>query len=521
MSAMLLATLPVTGSHAFLPVVHATMMLLPMPMPCVVTVAMLESCHSIEWPLRNSAMASAPKFSMPTTLHATPLVTGSHASLAASRETMLLLPMPFDRVALSDKIKLLIEEMHSYCTPISKLLDKTPMSNLHMPVSIKRPDTSSQITQDELFGRDAIFQKTIEDIIIAKDSGKTLSVLPMVGPGGIGKTTFAQHLYNHTRIKEHFTVRVWICVSTNFDVLRLTKEILSCLPATENAGDKTANETTNLDLLQKFIEQRLKSKRFLIVLDDIWECRSSDEWEKLLAPLKKDETIGNMILVTTRFPKIVHMVTKETNPVDLRGLDPDEFWKFFQICAFGRVQDEHGDQELIDIARQISDKLKCSPLAAKTVGRLLIKKPLQEHWMKILENKQWLEEKHDNDVIPALQISYDYLPFHLKKCFSCFALFPEDYNFDKSQIIRFWDSIGIIDSTRKHKKIEDIGSDYFDELLDSGFLLKGDHNLYKMHDLLHDLSRIVSLEDCAYINCSSFKAKKHPTVYSLPIHFHA
>jgi hypothetical protein len=152
--------------------------------------------------------------------------------------------LPFDRVALSDKIKLLIEKMHSYCTPISKLLDKTPMSNLHMPASIKRPDTSSQITQDKLFGRDAIFQKTIDDIIIAKDSGKTLSVLPMVGPGGIGKTTFAQHLYNHTRIKEHFTVRVWICVSTNFDVLRLTKEILSCLPATENAEDKTANETT-------------------------------------------------------------------------------------------------------------------------------------------------------------------------------------------------------------------------------------------------------------------------------------
>ncbi|PWZ43903.1 putative disease resistance RPP13-like protein 1 [Zea mays] len=422
--------------------------------------------------------------------------------------------LPFNRVAMSNKIKLLIEELQSNSTPVSDLLKI--VSDTSNPQdsssSTKRPPTSSQITQDKLFGRDAIFQKTIEDIIIAKDSGKTLSVLPIFGLGGIGKTTFTQHLYNHTEFEKHFTVRVWICVSTNFDVLRLTKEILSCLPATENAGDKIANDTTNFDLLQKSIAERLKSKRFLIVLDDIWECSNNEEWEKLVAPFKKNDTTGNVILVTTRFQKIADLVKKETNPVDLRGLDPDEFWKFFQICAFGSIQNvKHGDQELIiGIARQIADKLKCSPLAAKTVGRLLIKKPLQEHWMKILENKQWLEEKHDNDVIPALQISYDYLPFHLKKCFSSFALFPEDYNFDKSEIIRFWDSIGIIGSSAQQKKIEDIGSDYLDELLDSGFLIKGDNDFYVMHDLLLDLSRTVSKQECAYIDCSSFEANNIP-----------
>jgi hypothetical protein len=49
-----------------------------------------------------------------------------------------------------------------------------------------------------------------------------------------------------------------------------------------------------------------------------------------------------------------------------------------------------------------------------------------------------------------------------------------------------------------------------DELLDSGFLIKGDDNFYVMHDLLHDLSRVVSLEDCAYISCSSFEANNIP-----------
>jgi len=196
----------------------------------------------------------------------------------------------FNRVEMTNKIKQLIEELHSNCTPVSDLLKIVSGSNPqpHMPAFTKRPDTSSQITQEKLFGRDAIFEKTIEEIISVTQSGKTLSVLPIVGPGGIGKTTFTQHLVNDTRIKQCFPdINIWICVSTNFDVLKLTKEILSCLPATDNAGNKIPNETTaNLDQLQQSNAERLKSKRFLLVLDDIWECSSTEEWEKLLAPLK-------------------------------------------------------------------------------------------------------------------------------------------------------------------------------------------------------------------------------------------
>ncbi|CAL4888695.1 unnamed protein product [Urochloa decumbens] len=420
--------------------------------------------------------------------------------------------LPFDRVAMSNKIKQLIEDMHSKCSPISDLLKINPSSSLHpnMPTYTKRSDSSSEITQRKLFGRDAIFEKAINEITSCTRNGEILSVLPIVGPGGIGKTTFTQHLYNDKRLEKHFTVKVWICVSTNFDVLKLSKEILNCLFAIENEGNKVANETTNLDLLQKSIAERIKSKRFLVVLDDIWECRSNDEWDKLLAPFKKGETTGNMVLVTTRFPKIVIMVTKATDPIELHGLDPDDFWKFFQVCVFGEIPDEHDKEDLIDTGRQIASKLKCSPLAAKTVGRLLSKKPSQDHWVEVLEKKEWLNQKHDDDIIPALKISYDYLPFHLKKCFSYCALFPEDYRFDSLETSRFWISVGIIDSRGQNDKIEDIGSKYLDELLDNGFLMKGDDDYYVMHDLLHELSQIVSAKECAYISSSSLRINGIP-----------
>jgi hypothetical protein len=206
------------------------------------------------------------------------------------------------------------------------------------------------------------------------------------------------------------------------------------------------------------------------------------------------------------------MVTKAIDPIDLHGLDPDEFWRFFQVCAFGEIQEDHHDKEdLIDIGKQIASKLKCSPLAAKTVGRLLSKKPCHSHWVEVLEKKEWLNQKHDDDIMPALKISYDYLRFHLKKCFSYCALYPEDYKFQSLEMGRFWVSIGITDSGDQNDAIEGIGSKYLEELLDNGFLMEGDENCYVMHDLMHELAQMVSSKECALISCSSFRADNIPS----------
>lgn len=422
----------------------------------------------------------------------------------------------FDRVAMSKKIKSLIQDVHSLCPPISDLLQKCSPC---VPPSMERPNTSSVITQNKLYGRDAIFDQTMEQLLKGGAMHHTqnyiMSVLPIVGPGGVGKTTFAQHLYNDHRTKQHFTVMIWVCVSTTFDVTELTTKILNSLNATESQG--TNIRESSLDQLHKSIQDKLKSKRFLIVFDDIWEHDfskaastkrfSKTEWEKLLAPFGTGETNGNMVLVTTRFPKVAETVKKGANQVDLHGLEPDEFWDFFQLCAFSETQDDNDKEKLFDIGKQIAKKLKCSPLAAKTVGPILRKKPTRKHWMEILEKEEWLKQKDgDDSIITALKISYDYLPFYLKKCFSYLALFPEDYEFDSLEISCYWDSIGIINSSGKNDTIEGIGSQYLNELYDNGFLMKGDDNHYVMHDLLHELSQIVSSRECANINYSSFRA---------------
>uniref|UniRef100_A0A3B6SBC5 Uncharacterized protein n=1 Tax=Triticum aestivum TaxID=4565 RepID=A0A3B6SBC5_WHEAT len=380
-------------------------------------------------------------------------------------------------------------------------------SNTTVTVVQDRPQTASMIIQDTLYGRKGIFEETVSRITAATN---IVSVLPIVGPGGIGKTTFTTHLYNDASTQDHFQVRVWVCVSTDFDVLKLTREILACIPASEEGGSSSvANETTNLDQLQKSIAQRIKSKRFLIVLDDIWKCDGEDQWKTLLAPFTKGEAKGSMLLVTTRFPKVADMV-KTVDPLELRGLESNDFFTFFESCIFGADnKPEHYEDEFAGIARKIANKLKGSPLAAKTVGRLLHKDLSQKHWNGVLEKHQWLKQQKNDDIMPSLKISYDCLPFDLKKCFSCCGLFPEDHRFTSSEINHFWVAIGIIDSDHQDDR------NYLEELVDNGFLMKepvdnGHRYCYVMHDLMHELSKIVSAQECLNISDLDFRADAIP-----------
>ena len=80
--------------------------------------------------------------------------------------------------------------------------------------------------------------------------------------GGVGKTTLAQLVHNKELVTERFDVRAWVCVSQEFDVLRITKTILEAV--TSSTGD-----TNDLDLLQVRLNKSLVGKKFLIMLDDI------------------------------------------------------------------------------------------------------------------------------------------------------------------------------------------------------------------------------------------------------------
>ncbi|MED6113159.1 hypothetical protein PIB30_068235 [Stylosanthes scabra] len=131
------------------------------------------------------------------------------------------------------------------------------------------------------------------------------------------------------------------------------------------------------------------------------------------------------------------------------------------------------------------------PLAVKTLDGLLRNKYNEGYWNKILESRIWELPENESKIVPALRISYDYLPSHLKRCFVYCSLYPEDYQFDKDELISLWMAENILQPMGE-STIEEIGCAYFNELVARSFFQPSSSNggLFVMHDLMHNLATV-------------------------------
>ncbi|KAJ8648667.1 hypothetical protein MRB53_001690 [Persea americana] len=348
---------------------------------------------------------------------------------------------------------------------------------------MRRP-TSSIVDESIVFGREADKAKLVRlltsDDSLASDSG--MQVVPICGMGGLGKTTLAQLIHNDERVKNHFDVSVWVYVSEDFDLIRLTKSIA------ESVLPRSAPLLTSLDRTQVSVQKALEGKKIFLVLDDVWNV-NCNRWDALRAPLMVAGR-GSRILVTTRSQRVSSMMgTVPTH--SLRCLSDDDCWSIFKRLAFVEGDsDVHPD--LVKIGKEIVNKCKGLPLAVTTLGGLLRSKVNVVDWKSILESEIWDLPEEGNDILPALKLSYHHLPAHLKQCFEFCSVFPKDSYINNfgDKLVLSWMAIGFIQSEGS-KDMEDIGEGYLADLVSRSLLHEEEFGV-RMHDLIHDLARSVS-----------------------------
>ncbi|KAI0514043.1 hypothetical protein KFK09_010077 [Dendrobium nobile] len=208
------------------------------------------------------------------------------------------------------------------------------------------------------------------------------------------------------------------------------------------------------------------SKKFLLILDDIWENeeenRDISKWEDVLAPLAYGK-FGSRILVTTRMDsvamKIAKIIKKKEKIFRLEGLKEDECLQLLNSHAFAGVENPPDDhKKLRAIAREIIKKLLGSPLAAKVIGGVLNGNLDERHWTNVLNSGFVSAELGQNDIFFILRLSYMFLPKHLQNCFAFCSIFRQDHCFDKDDIVKMWIALGFIQQPHDQEwTMEDIG----------------------------------------------------------------
>ncbi|KAF8036770.1 hypothetical protein BT93_C2473 [Corymbia citriodora subsp. variegata] len=307
--------------------------------------------------------------------------------------------------------------------------------------------------------------------------------MAIVGMGGVGKTTLSQLVFNDGVVKGSFELRSWVSVSHQFDICKLTATALE-----EFSSSK--KETENLNQLQLQLKNFLTGKKFLLVLDDVWN-EDFNIWNAFLVPFTYGAR-GSKIVVTTRNEGVA-LVSGAVSTYSLQKLQDKECWDLFAKHAF----DGHNFEtrmRLEDIGRRIVKRCDGLPLALKTIGSLLRWESDIRKWEIIAESNIWDLAPGKNEILPALLLSYHYLPPQLKRCFAYCSIFPKDCKYEKDQLILLWIAEGLIKQPKDSRTLEEVGDQCFCDLVSRSLLhrVSDVESSFLMHELVNDLARYVA-----------------------------
>ncbi|XP_061951847.1 disease resistance protein RGA2-like [Populus nigra] len=337
-----------------------------------------------------------------------------------------------------------------------------------------------------------------------------------VGMGGLGKTSLAKSVCDAENVKSHFERKMEVCVSDDFSLKQVIQKIIKSATG-ERCADLDGGE-----LIQK-LEAILNGRKYLLLLDDVWN-EDAQKW-LLLKPLLSKGADGSKIIVTTRGQRVAEIMGTVNTAYNLSLLGQEDCLSLFYKCAF-----KEGQMELypnsVGIGKEIVAKCKQVPLAVINMGTQLYGKTDETEWKSVRDSEKWGEE--GDGILPALKISYQRLPPHLKRCFLYCSVFPKDYLFMDLVLVQFWMAQGLIlQSSNPNEKLEDVGLRYVRELISRCFFQDYEDRIviayFKMHDLMHDLASSLAQNEFSIISSQNHrfsKTTRHLSVIDSNSFFH-
>ncbi|CAL5438331.1 unnamed protein product [Camellia sinensis] len=328
------------------------------------------------------------------------------------------------------------------------------------------------------------------------DKNSRSSVISITGMAGLGKTTLAKKVYNS--VLRSFECSAWICVSQQPNMDQLLRDIARQVGL---GKEKREND------IEANLFAFLYYKRYVIVIDDIWETQP---WDYLKIGIPNNFENGSKIILTSRHRDVGVHVGGRSSLHELQPLDLNNSRNLFFKIVGGpphNPEEEASDplEQLENIAEKILKRCSGVPLAIVLVAGLLRKKERETHaWKAVLENMG----QEEDECLKIFALSYKDLPQKLKLCFLYFGLFPQDCEIMAFDLINLWEAEGFIQGSGV-REVDDVGDDYLNHLIARNMIqvaqsseLDGRVKSVRIHDILHALCVEKAKESNLFHTCN-------------------
>nr|UBY06884.1 NBS-LRR disease resistance protein [Dasypyrum villosum] len=349
----------------------------------------------------------------------------------------------------------------------------------------------------ELVGIDGKRDQELMKLVSNEDnvSEKKLKIVSVVGFGGLGKTTLVKKVYD--KIKGDFNCCAFVSVGRNADPKKILMDILLDL----GMGGSQLTMLDETRLINK-VRESLEKKRYLIVIDDIWDEKL---WTTINWAFSKANGSGSRLITTTRIVSVSKLCCSSTNDLvyQMEPLSYDDSRRLFHKRIFS--QESGCPREFEQVSDDILKKCGGVPLAIITIASVLASheraNSLNE-WHVLLESigRGLNEDPSVEEMMRILSFSYYDLPSHLKTCLLYLSMFPEDRKIMKDQLIWMWIAESFVQCGKSNTSLFEVGETYFNELVNRSLIQPvyddyGSVHACRVHDSVLDLLCSLSSEE--------------------------
>ncbi|GLU23561.1 hypothetical protein SLE2022_395560 [Rubroshorea leprosula] len=333
-----------------------------------------------------------------------------------------------------------------------------------------------------------IARNEVQEEILQLLRGDKVTRVAVCGMGGVGKTTIMKQVHNQLLKESTIKKVVWVKVSRDFDIVLQQKRQFDSLNFQKYIARKlrlNLNENEDATGLAGLISQRLQQGSCVLILDDVWEPFSL-EHVGILDPNGNDAC---KMVLTTRSQEVAgKMQCKE---IYVKPFPNDEALALFldkvgsEVVSYPRYK-----SDIKPFLNQILKKCKGLPLAIGVVATTMRGKFNCYSWETAATELSKYEE-----IVDCLKFSYNHLDEQHQKCFLYCALYPEDDEIGKEELIEFWIEEGFINERGSRHLMICEGHSIIQKLIDNCMLesVKSKNRLYYMTP--HEMVEIKKKED--------------------------